>query len=248
MKKYLTAGRFLLPSLFAGLLGFLLQLWLLTTTDDRGLLAHFHISSILTFLLTGVFLLVLALYVRKQTSVISYPAMFAGGVVPAIGCLAAAGGILYTAIHAVTVRKDILTWLVLGVGILAALCLLVLALFRLRKQRPHGLLQGIVTFFFAVYLLNQYRSWCKEPQLVVVFFPLLACIFLMLALYHGTALDTQKESCHRYVFFNRAAVVCCCLALCHGNSIFYAAMGLYMACSLRLFPAAAKRRTTDSEE
>jgi len=247
MKKLFASGKLLLVTLIAGVVGFLLQLWLLRTTDGRGLVSPSHISSILSFVLTGVFLLVLALYLRQQKPLIGYHKLFADGLFPALGSVAAAVGILYIAIATVSQQKDILTWLVLGVGVIAAGCAVVLGLLRLQKKRPHPLFQGGMSFFFAIYTLNQYRTWCKEPQMVVFFFPLLACIFLMLGIYHGAALDAQKENCRRYVFFNRAALFCCCLALCQGDWIFYLTMGLYMACSIRLFPA-TKREVPESDQ
>ena len=238
MKKIYNPLSVLLVTLGAGMAGLLLQRWLLSTTDGRGLVTSGHISTILSFLLLGAFLAVLALYVRQHKPTVGYNKLFADGLIPALGCFSAAAGILYISFTVITVKKDILTWLVLALGILATVSMAMLGLMRLQKKHPSPVFHGIAAAFFAVYLLNQYRSWCKEPQLVVYFFPLLACIFLMLALYHSASLDTQSENCHRYLFFNRAALFCCCMAMCHENLIFFLTTGLYMATTIRLQPVA----------
>jgi len=83
----------------------------------------------------------------------------------------------------------------------------------------------------------QYRVWSPEPQLELYFFPLMACVCLMLTAYQALCLDIRKEDRRGYAFFNQAALFFCCLSLLDTQRFFYLGMGIYCAtnlCSLRV--------------
>lgn len=232
-------------TLIAGLAGLGLRLWLfLGGTDDRGLLVAGHPAGILVFVLTAVFLVVLGLWVRPLTPVGKYQKLFPARPLAGIGCAAAAAGILYVDIRDLIARQDIITVITLVLGAVAAAALVVLGICRWKGKRPSFGLRAVVTVYFMLHLVSQYRLWSAESQLQVYFFPLMASVFLMLTAYHGAVLDAEKNGSRRfYVFTSQAALFFCFLSL-HGTSWpFYLTMGLWLAfdlCSLKPYKAPEK--------
>ena len=226
-----------LLALGGGVLGFLLQLWLLTTgTDQKGLLRTDHPANTLLFLLTAGVLAVLYLCLRPLTGTPTYKRMFKHSRLAAIGCWAGALGILIAELGMLAPITSGIALLRLLMGLIAAACLALLGLCRLRGARPKLYLQACVTVYLMFHLVSQYRNWSAEPQLQVYCFQILASVCLMLRGYHGATLDACCGSRRWYVFFNYSALFFSYLALCGGQWIFYLAMILWTAtdaCSLR---------------
>ena len=75
-------------------------------------------------------------------------------------------------------------------------------------------------------------SMTEDESFVEYIFPLLACVFLMLTGYYRAVSDTGMDSGRGRVFFNQAAVYCCCLSLIGENRLFYMGMILWLVLDL----------------
>jgi len=240
MKKNLNPYLPLL-TLVCGIIGLLLRIWLLAAgIDEKGLLVTNHPANILVFVLTALYMAALFLAIRPLHSVSNYQKLFPASAVSIPGCIAAALGLIYSAFRELTMRRDLVTMITLALAVAAAVCLLLLGIYRSKGKRPHYLLRTVLTAYLMLHLISQYRLWSAEPQLQYYFFQLLASVLLMLTAYHGTMLDAKASSRRWYVFCNQAALFCCCLSLRGESWLFYLTMGLFTAttlCSLQVAPA-----------
>jgi hypothetical protein len=150
----------------------------------------------------------------------------------AVGCWIAALGILITDYRELSAVQDNITMISFLLGLIAAACLVLLGLFRLRGTRPKLFLHACITAYLMIHVISQYRIWSAEPQLQNYGFQLLASVFLMLSAYHRTTLDADCGNHRWYLFFHCGALFFCCLAIVGGNPLFYLAMGLWTALSL----------------
>lgn len=230
-------------TLTAGVLGFILRTWLFTAgVDSKGLLRPDHPANILLFILTADVMLALLLYLRTLTGSLPYKKLFKRSVPAAVGCIVAAVGILVTDFYELSLQHENVTVISCVLGVLASVCLVFLAVCRLRSIRPNILLHGCVTVYLMIHLVSQYQVWSSEPQLQEYCFQLLASVFLMLSTYHRTVLDAHSGNRRSYVFFNYGALFFCCLSLYGEGWLFYLAMAVYTAtseCSLK--PVRAER-------
>lgn len=234
----------LLPvfTLICGLVGFGLRLWLFGAgMDEKGLLVAGHPAGILIWILTAIVIAVVALGVRKLMPIDKYHQLFPASIFAGIGCMLGAAGILYVNIREYLQVRDTITLVTLILGLLAAVALVLLGGCRWQGKRPAFWLQSVVTVYFMLHLVSQYRLWSAESQLQVYFFPLLASVFLMLTAYHGAVLDAEKGSRRWYVFGSQCALFFCCLSLQGPSWPFYLTMALWLGtglCSLK--PAATQ--------
>lgn len=214
-----------------------LRFWLYGTgVDEKGLLVVSHPANALTFILCALAIGWIAWSVRSLGNLPSYSQLFPRSLLAAIGNVAAAAGILTVRSSAVFLETDMIITLSRVVGVLSAVSLVYLGWCRFRQLRPSFLLHCIVTVYFMLHMVAQYRLWSAEPQLQNYCFALLASVLLMLTFYHRAGLDTKYQSRRAYVFFNQAALLCCCLSLNGRNWIFYLSMAIWTAtnlCSLK---------------
>jgi hypothetical protein len=171
-----------------------------------------HPAHSLTFLLSGVFLLADFLWTRKLRKIRSHKKLYPASWLALIGCICAAAGILMTSLYELQLKRDTITIITLGLAALSVVCLVLLGIGRLKGLRPNFLMQAVVTVYLMFHLVSQYRLWSSEPQLQVYCFQLLASVFLMLSVFHGTVLDTQVGSRRMFVFFNQGALFFCCMS------------------------------------
>ena len=235
-------------TVIAGAVAFLLRLWLqVTGIDEKGLLTPHHIAAILLYVVTALFLAGLVLCVRPLNRVSRYKKLFPESMVSCVGCVLAAAGILYTALEQAFRQPDILTILSAVAAAGAAVCLVRIGMFRHKGKRPSYLLHAVVTVYFMLQLICQYRHWSPEPQFLLYFFPLLSSVFLALTAYQSTCLDAKQGSRWQYAFFNQAALFFCFIALISEYWVFYLAMGLWTGtnlCSMGI----SRRHSENSEE
>ena len=224
-------------ALSTGILGFGLRSWLFASgVDEKGLLLSHHPANALIFILTAATLLALSLCLQPLKGASSYRQLFQRSIPAAVGCIAAAAGILLTDLYELTLQFDSITILSCILGVLAAGSLACLSNCRLRQIRPNPALHGCVTVYLMIHLVFQYRIWSSEPQLQVYAFQLLASVFLMITAYHRTTLDARCGSRRWYVFFRYGALFFSCLALTGTDWLFYLAMAIWMLtdqCSLQ---------------
>lgn len=225
-------------TLCAGVLGFLLRIWLYATgVDEKGLIITSHPANALIFILTALVIAVLFLCTRSLNAKHSYSELFPGSKTGAAGCFAAAAGILVTDTVEIFLKRDPITTATLILGLAAAACLLFLGFCRLKQLRPSFLFHTVVTVYMMLHPLSQYRLWSSDPQLQNYCFQLLASVFLLLACYHRTALDVKGGNCKWYALYNQAALFFCCLSLNTGSWLFYLTMAVWTAtnlCSLKI--------------
>ena len=228
MKNFLKPNLLPAATLIAGGVGLLLRVWLfLGGTDERGLLVTSHPANALVYILTALFLALLFLCVRPLDAAERYQQLFPNPRFSALGCVAAAIGILWVNTQDMLARKDTITTVCLVLGILAALCLLMLAWCRWKQRRPVCYFHVVVTLYLMLHAVSQYRLWSAEPQLQLYFFSLLGSVFLMLTGYHSAVMDARKVNRRWFVFCNQAALFCCFLSLWSESGMFYLAMGLW---------------------
>lgn len=241
MNKYLKPSYLPSVTLLSGALGLVLRGWLvLAGTDEKGLLVTTHPAHILVFVLTALVLATIFLCVRPLGAIKRYQDLFPSGVLPGTGCIMAALGVLWVSLREFKLRNDSVTTVCLSLAVLAAICLVLIAIFRFRQQRPPFWFHVGTTLFFMVHLISQYRLWSPEPQLQVYFFPLLSSVFLMLTAYYSAVLDAKKTSRRWFVFCNQSALFFCFVSLWSDSWLFYLTMGFWMftgLCSLQVTEA-----------
>lgn len=226
-------------TLIAGGIGIILRFILLRTQiDARGLLTAGHPISIVLYVLTACTLAVIALCVLPlKSNPRHHRRMFRKSIRPAFGCMFAGIGVLLSALQQILHQQDILTIVMMLMAFVCALCFGFLGYARQKGTRPHYLVHTGIAVYLMLHLVCQYRVWSPEPQLALYFFQLLACVFLMLTAYQTVCLDIYKGDRRLYVFFNQAALFCCCLSLTDTLRYFYLGMGIYCAtnlCTLRV--------------
>lgn len=229
MKKLFDAKLLPILPLSAGILGLLLRFWLYATgIDEKGLLVTGHPLMPISFLLTAAVLAALLLCCRNIPKNSDFPE----SPVAALGCAAAAIGILLTNTLELIIRQDTITIVCFALGIAAAICMLIATACHIKGNRPSFIVFGILTVYLMLHPLSQYRLWSADPQLMNYCFHLLASVFLMLTGYHRTALDAGKGNAKWYTFCSQAALFFCCISI-HGDSwLFYLSMALWTAAGL----------------
>lgn len=229
MNKYMKPSYMPALTLLGGGLGLVLRAWLaLAGTDEKGLLVTTHPAHILVFVLTALVLAAIFLCVRPLGALNRYPDLFPNGVLSGTGCIVAALGILWVSLREHSLRSDTVTTVCLFLGVLAAVCLIFVAIHRFRQRRPAFWFHVVITLFLMIHLISQYRLWSSEPQLQVYFFPLLSSVFLMLTAYYSTVLDAKKTSRRWFVFCNQCALFFCCVSVWSDSWPFYLTMGFWM--------------------
>lgn len=236
MKRYFKPSNLPFVTLIAGAVGLALRMWLMAAgVDVKGLLVTTHPAHVLVFVLTALALGYIFIAVRPLNPVGQYSDLFPKNPLASAGCIAAAIGVLLACLQERGKRADMVTNVSLILGVLAAVCLVLIAICRFQGRRPFFGLHCIVTLFMMVHLISQYRLFSSEPQLQVYFFPLLGSVSLMLTAYYSAVLDARKSSRRWFVFCNQSALFFCCVSICSEIGLFYLTMAFWMftgLCSL----------------
>lgn len=194
MKQFLDIKRLPLVLLSLGLLGHFVWMGLYSLAmDEKGLLARNHPLEWVLWLLTALAVGLALFAARKQDGTGNY-----GREETPSGLRA-----LWTVLLALAVGLD--TWLAgpgmdllaqvgFGWGMLTAVILLWIAALQLRGRKPHFLLYCVACVYFALYMVNHYRAWSGNSQLLDYVFALMAVVCVSLYVYQQAAccLDTAK--------------------------------------------------------
>lgn len=208
-----------------GIAGFFLQCWLFSAIDLNGLLPAGHVAGILSFGLLALTLVICWLGARNEEDLCPDRLFFSSGA-SAVGIGLSAVGL---AASSVTLYGNgILQLLAFGTGILAAAALGYIALCRAKKFHADAMLHCIITIHLILRTMVSCSGWSAQPQFLQYFFPLLACVFLMITSYYRAALALGLEHSKKYVFFSQAALFCCCVC-CRGSDWLF-----YLSCALWL--------------
>ena len=231
MKLSVNPRQLPLLTLGAGGLCFALRLWYFASRDAKGLLSSGHLANTLCYLVFAAALALIILCVRKLPNSDRYQRLFPAGILPAIGCAAGAAGILYTCISELAAHAT-LAGLGLVAGILAAVSLGLIGWMRFQGKRPSLYLFAVLALYLIIHVLIQVREWNKETQQSVIFFPLLASLFLLVCTYFHASLALKQEGVRSFVFFQQATLLLCCISLKGSCTVFYLAMAIWLGCDL----------------
>ena len=176
----LSSKKMCLTALMLGLAGFVLRWGLYRVGfDGRGLLVSWHPLTLGLVLLTALMLVLAVVWgLGQQKGLCRAPE----GRLVALGDGLAALGLLHSLLTAGTLNRGILI-----LGFVTALCLIAAGIFHCRGRQPYFLTYGALCVFLAAYLVNRYRIWSQNPQLLDFLPALLAGIAIMLYAYQMTA-------------------------------------------------------------
>lgn len=102
-------------------------------------------------------------------------------------------------------------------GLISALALAAVGVFRILKKQPLFALHGAVCMYFAVHMISRYPAWSSNPQIGDSVFSLLGCVFLALFAYYRSAFDANCGKARMWLATGLAAVYTCAVALAHGE-------------------------------
>lgn len=200
--------------LSSGLLAMMLRASLYATAiDSKGLLIAKHWATWSILILAGLILGILFLVTRKIKAPTDHSDLFPVSYLQGASSLLLAGVICQRAISSYAIAYDRLNLIAAISGFAAALALLVVGICRMIPKKPSFLFHSIVSIFFALQLVSQYRSWSANPQLMDYCFYLAAFICLMLTAYFLATFEVNMPNGRGLEFTSLAAVFFCCLAL-----------------------------------
>lgn len=211
-------------------------------TDERGLLIPFHPTTTIVWLLTIVMAASLLLILRNMEDTAGYLRLFPDSRAAALGTLCAAIGILATAVESLTAMNEPVRIISGLLKIIAGIALIYLAWCRWKNVRGSFLAWAAVTAYMLLRVMFEYRAWSTQPELMQFFFPLLASVLMVLAMYHRTAFCVKLGSRSQFLFFSQFGAFCCLLALPAVPAPFYAGMAIWALtdrCSLKIVKAKA---------
>lgn len=199
--------------LSTGLLAMMLRALLYATAvDQKGLLVAGHWAIWAILILTGVTLGISFLLTRKiQGPAHSdhFPASWLQGA----SSLLLAGVIFQRAFSCYPVARDRLDLIAAIFGFAATIALLIVGICRMIPKKSSFLCHSVVSIFFALQLVSQYRNWSSDPQLMDYGFYLAAFICLMLTAYFLAGFEAKMPNGRGLEFASLAATFFCCLAL-----------------------------------
>ena len=216
--------------LSASLLAMMLRALLYATAiDQKGLLIAGHWTAWSILILTGITLGTLFLITRKIQNPINSapsPASWLQGA----SSLLLAGVIFQRALSFYAVAYDRLNLFAAISGFAAAVALLVIGICRMIPKKPSFLFHSIVSIFFALQLVSQYRNWSSDPQLMDYCFYLAAFICLMFTAYFLAGFEANMINHRGLTFSALAATYFCFLALPESSDA-----SLLISCALWAF-------------
>ena len=153
-----------------------MQCWLFSSVDSNGLLFPHHIAGILSFVLLALTLVICWVGSREEKDICP-DKLFFSSAAAAVGIGLSAVGIAFSAFTAT--GRGILQPLTFGTGILAAAALGYIAVCRAKKFHADAMLHCIITVYLILRTMTNCSGWSAEPQFQLYFFPLMACVFLL---------------------------------------------------------------------
>lgn len=240
--KYLRYG---IPA--ASFLAFLLRkLLYATAVDEKGLLIAGHWATWTILILSGLVLGALALLTRNPEAPDAYQEIFCPSALRGGTSILAAITILIRAFQSYEGPGNRLEVIAFALGVAAGLGLLVAGICRLTGTKPNFLCHCLVSIFFAVQMLSQYRHWSTSPQLMDYGFYLTAFIFLMMTAYYLACFDGGIGNHRALQIVSMAAGYFCCLAIPEaGDSLLLITCALWAFCCLpQLQPRLRRQRAS----
>ena len=222
MKQFFKSAN--LPALVMGTggIGLLLRIWLISSgTDANGFLNLAHPANILLWILVAVVLAGLVWLTRNLVEAPSYIFNFPASSLSSWGIYLAAFGIGFGSFiesFYVITGMEILTTVM---GLVATLMLVLSGYCRRRGTVPSLLTHIVISTYLMLRLINYYRAWSSDPQIMDYCFQLLATAFLMLSTYHRATFDANVGKRRPYAFCSLCAVFFGCLSMIGSDNILF---------------------------
>lgn len=231
MKKYLRYAN--LFTLAAGLIGMLLLCWLYAVgTDERGLYPANHIAWILTGILTTAFVVASWVFTGKAGNSRSYRQNFPASIPAAVGCAAAAVGLLVGGYQAISMKN--LLGLLTGVaGVLGGICMVLAAVCRFLGHRNKLPVHALPCFFFALQLFLLGQEYGSEPEMYRYLYRFWATVSMVPACYWLWSFDVNMGKRTTCLFWCLVAGYCNLVAVSDGSHrLMHICMALWMLTAL----------------
>ncbi len=231
-----------LLALSTGIVCLTLRFWLLLNgIDDKGLFIIQHpalrlLTILSVLIITG--LLVLTCLSRYETTRL----YFFTALPAAIGnWLAAIGLFIFSISNLLETSFPNTAAVILTIlGSVSAVGLTYIGFCHIKERQPHILSNSILTVFFIALLLVWYPQWSTLPQLINCSFEVFALIFLLLASFYRSIMDTQQASWQMYLFFQTGAFFFCLPCLAGEKPLLYISMLIWLAAN---FPRNFKKNS-----
>lgn len=178
---------------------------------NYGLLAPGHPLSTVLCVFTAAVMVLIAVIAWKQTGQDTPPAL--PSVPLALGYFLAAAGILVTVLFSapLTAGYPGLLWRILGIA--APVCLAIGGGCCLLGKQPHFSFHLTACLFFLFHIIDHYRSWSGNSQILDYAFPLLAAMALALFCFYCAARDVELGRRRMRLGTGLAALFFCVIAL-----------------------------------
>ena len=201
-------GKKLFPAIIAGagIAAFVLRLMLYGfAVDEKGLLVAGHPLVVALVVLSGVTVLFALMFGRKLDGSEKYEDNFTASTPAMLGHFAAALGIGATILTREPLMPGYLGqgWKLLGY--LAPVCLVAAGICRGRGKRPFFGFHLVPSLFFVFHLVNHYRSWSGEPQILEYGFAFFGTMALTLFSFYNCCFDAETGNRPMQLFSGLAA-------------------------------------------
>lgn len=250
MKLNLKPNQLPLLSLGLGGIGLALR-WVLyaVAVDAKNLLPVLHPLEILLWLLTVAAAAVIISMVWKLEGSNRYVDNFTASTVSAVGCFAAAAGILVTVLTAKTGDAHILNHVCKALGILSAPALVLAGVSRMQGKRPLFLCHCVVCMYFALHLVSRYQIWSGNPQLQDYFYSLAGCALLMLFGYYQAAFDVGSGKRRMQLAIGLLAAFACFVAVSNTDCpLMYLTGGIWTLTNICTLTPVPRRQKKEAPE
>ncbi|MBR3950097.1 MAG: hypothetical protein IKJ84_05420 [Oscillospiraceae bacterium] len=203
-----VSGRKLVPAAVAvlGIAALVLRLVLnMVAVDEKGLLVAGHPLVAALAALTAAALLVALVFGKKLEGSAAYADNFTASIPAMVGHFAAAAGIAVTVLTRQPMMPGYLGqgWKLLGY--LAPVCLVLAGVSRGRGKRPFFGFHLIPCLFLVFHLVNHYRSWSGEPQILDYGFTFFGTMALTLFAFYSCCFDAEAGNRGMQLFSGLAA-------------------------------------------
>lgn len=221
MKKIWNPNRLPTATAVLGAAGLILRRMLYAFgTDAKNLLVPHHPLAVALWVLTLAALVLIIAAVWKLDGSNRYVDNFSPSMPSAVGHILAAAGILLTVLLKDPMMPGLLgkIWKVLG--FLSAPCLVLAGYARMQGKRPFFLLHMVVCLFLVLHIVDHYRVWSGNPQLLDYVFALFGTMALMFFGFYTAAFDVGSGRRRMHLGMGLAAVYLCFVSLLDSGYFF----------------------------
>lgn len=215
MKKF---GLVLL-TLVTGLVGLGLRFWRFGfVLEPAGLLeSGGAVTVVLTAWTVAVAAGLLLLIDREE------PQPFAVGGIARLGQAIFCAYLIYSGVWMLLTTLDYLETVAAVLALVAAVCGLGVVAGWKGNHVP-------LCLYMVVLTISRFRVWSMDPQLANFSFQLLACVSMMLAVYHRAAFDMDMGKPKAWRIWSLLTAYLCIVAATDANRLFYIVSALWLLC------------------